>query len=245
MNRIIAMWSGPRNISTAMMRSWENRPDTTAWDEPLYACFLLQTGIDHPGREHVLEKHSHETCYESVVERLLADIQTPIFYQKHIAHHLLDDMDRSWMDDERVDHCFLIRDPREVILSLHKRFPGMELRDTGLPQQVEIFQRRLEVTGQTPPVIDARDVLEDPGGTLGALCDRLDIPFVDSMLSWPEGPRACDGAWADWWYDSVRASTEFAAWSPREGDVPDHLGPVHDACQALYEQLHVHRIRGT
>ncbi|MEE2907677.1 MAG: HAD family hydrolase [Planctomycetota bacterium] len=244
MTHIVAMWSGPRNISTAMMRSWENRPDTTAWDEPLYACFLVRTGIEHPGRAHILEQHAHEIDYDTVVARMLGDVNTPIFYQKHIAHHLLDDMDRSWMDDERVDHCFLVRDPREVILSLYKRFPEMTLRDMGLPQQVEIFERRLESTGQVPPVVDARDVLENPRRTLSALCDRLGVPFEDAMLAWPEGPRESDGAWADWWYDSVRDSTGFAAWQPREGEIPDHLLPVYAQCQELYDQLYAHRIEG-
>ena len=244
MSRVIAMWSGPRNISTAMLRSWENRPDTTAWDEPLYPCFLKRTGVEHPGRDHVLEQHAHEIDYDQVAERLLSDVETPIFYQKHIAHHLLDDMDRAWMDDGRVDHCFLIRNPREMMLSLYKRYPEMVLRDTGLPQQFEIFQRCLEADGECPPVIDAREVLEDPRRTLGALCDRLAIPFDEAMLSWPAGPRDCDGAWADWWYDSVRASTRFTSWEPREGQLPPHLDTVLAECELLYGQLHEHRIRG-
>ncbi|MBG83184.1 MAG: sulfotransferase family protein [Phycisphaerae bacterium] len=243
MSRIIAMWSGPRNISTAMMRSWENRPDTIVWDEPLYAAFLHRTGVDHPGRDVILKSHSNEIDYEAVASRLVDAQGSEIFYQKHIAHHLLEDMDRSWMDHPDVVHCFLIRDPREVILSLHHRFPEMTLRDTGLPQQLEIFLRRRDRSTEIPPVVDARDVLENPRGTLEALCGRLDIPFHDAMTSWPSGPRESDGAWADWWYDSVRASTGFAAWVPREGEVPDHLLPVLETCQSIYENLKQHRIR--
>lgn len=243
MSRIIAMWSGPRNISTAMMRSWENRADTIVWDEPLYASFLEKTGIDHPGRDVILESHADEIDYGSVSSRLIDARGSEIFYQKHIAHHLLEDMDRSWMDHPDVDHCFLIRDPREVILSLHRRFPEMSLRDTGLPQQMEIFLRRTELSSEVPPVIDARDVLEDPRGTLGALCGRLGIPFDEAMISWPAGARESDGAWSDWWYDSVRASTGFASWVPREGDVPEHLLPVLETCQSIYENLKRHRIR--
>lgn len=243
MGRIVAMWSGPRNISTAMMRSWENRSDTVVWDEPLYAAFLERTGVEHPGRDVVLESHASEIDYDSVSSRLTDARGSGILYQKHIAHHLLDDMDRSWMDHPAIDHCFLIREPREVILSLHRRFPEMVLRDTGLPQQLEIFRRRRERSSDVPPVIDARDVLENPRATLGALCDRLGVGFDEAMLAWPSGPRESDGAWADWWYDSVRASTGFAQWAPREGEVPDHLLPVLETCREIYEDLKSHRIR--
>ncbi|MCH2134307.1 MAG: hypothetical protein MK116_11200 [Phycisphaerales bacterium] len=241
MGRVIAMWSGPRNISTAMMRAWENRADTTVWDEPLYACYLDQTGLSHPGRDHVLQAHAHEIPYEAVATRLVQAPDSPVVYQKHMAHHLLPGMDRAWMDDATVTHAFLLRDPREMILSLHARYPEMGLADTGMPQQVEIFQRCREA-GETPPVVVARDVLENPRGTLASLCDVLQLDFDEAMLSWPSGSRDSDGAWADFWYDSVRASTGFETWRPREGELPTHLVEVHEECQALYDQLHVHRI---
>ena len=242
MGRIIAMWSGPRNISTAMMRAWENRTDTSVWDEPLYACFLDRTGLDHPGRERILADHAHERSYDAVVDRLVREPEEGIFYQKHIAHHLLEDMDQRWIDDARMTHCFLIRDPREVILSLHRRYPAMELRDTGFPQLLQLFRRQLDRRAGPPPVLDARDVLQDPGGMLEALCHRLEIPFEDRMISWPPGARESDGAWAPWWYDSVEASTGFSPWRPREGTLPRHLQTVLEHCRPMYEELKAHSI---
>ena len=170
MGRIIAMWSGPRNISTAMMRAWENRSDAVVWDEPLYPCYLARTRLEHPGRDQVLAAHADEVDYESVVPRLVSPPDSPVFYQKHMSHHLMDGMDRTWMDAPEIVHCFLLRDPREMILSLHARYPAMELEDTGLPQQVEIFNR-VRDRGIIPPVIDARDVLENPRETLSLLCE--------------------------------------------------------------------------
>ena len=242
MGRIIAMWSGPRNISTAMMRAWENRSDSVVWDEPLYPCYLDQTRLEHPGRDQVLAIHADEVDYASVAEKLVSESDSPVFYQKHMTHHLLDGMDRSWLDVPGIDHCFLLRDPREMILSLHARYPAMELADTGLPQQVEIFNR-VRARGDLPPVIDARDVLEDPRGTLELLCHTLEIPFEDSMLAWPAGVRDSDGAWADFWYDSVRRSTGFEQWRPREGDLSPRLREVHEQCKPLYDELHQHCLK--
>jgi hypothetical protein len=240
MSLTIAMWSGPRNISTAMMRAFENRTDTSVWDEPLYACFLERTHLPHPVREEVLQAHAHELDYESVVARILEPPTMPIFYQKHMAHHLLPEMDRGWLDAPGITHAFLIRDPREMILSLVQRFPQMGLDDTGLPQQSEIFHRLLDRQETPPIVLDARDVLESPREMLSLLCDRFGVEFDDAMLSWPAGPRGSDGAWADAWYESVRASTGFAAWSPREGELPSHLNEVHNRCRDLYDEMHSH-----
>ena len=242
MGLIISMWSGPRNISTALMRAWENRSDTEVWDEPLYPCYLSRTMLDHPGRDHVLSAHADEVDYDFVARRLVSGSASSVFYQKHMAHHLLDGMNREWMDDPAIVHCFLLREPREMILSLHARYPAMELEDTGLPQQVEIFNRVRE-RGIVPPVVDARDVLEDPEQTLGLLCKALGVPFEDSMLSWPAGPRESDGAWADFWYDSVRQSTGFEPWRPRDGELSPRLLKVYEQCRPLYDELHQYLLK--
>jgi len=236
----IAMWSGPRNISTAMMRSWGSRPDTFVCDEPLYAHYLRATGIEHPGAAEVIAHH--ESDWRVVVRDLTGPIPRgrAIWYQKHMAHHLLPEIDRGWLGE--MTNCFLVRDPREMLTSLVRVLPDPTLPETGLPQQVEIYRREAERTGSTPPVLDARDVLEDPRGVLGALCDRLGIAFDEAMLSWEPGPRETDGIWARHWYAAVEASTGFNAYAPKPDRIPDRLKTLHEACERLYAELYKDRI---
>lgn len=238
----IAMWSGPRNISTAMMRSWENRPDTVVIDEPFYAHYLAETGLDHPGRAKVLELH--ETDPGRIIRSLTGPVpgDPGIQYQKHMTHHMLPGLEREWM--QSVINCFLIRDPEEMLASLHVRTPNPSLEDTGLPGQVALFDAMCASTGEIPLVLDARDVLSDPRGVLTAFCQGLGVPFDDCMLSWPPGPRDSDGAWSPWWYDAVEASTGFKPWkSMDEPMAPELLGLLED-CRELYARLHEHRLTG-
>ena len=236
----LAMWSGPRNISTAMMRSWENRSDTFVVDEPFYSHYLLKTGLAHPGRELILEAHDSDP--DRVASGLVGPVPggAPIFYQKHMAHHMLPDMDRSWIAS--VTNAFLIRDPRSMVASLHARTPNPTLQDTGLPQQRALFDRVHAETGHVPPVLDAHDVLSDPRTTLGRLCDSIGVGFDESMLAWPPGPRDSDGAWSTWWYDSVNASSCFSPPRDTEADVPASLEPLVARCLEEYEHLHCHRL---
>ncbi|MCH7702338.1 MAG: HAD family hydrolase [Planctomycetes bacterium] len=235
------MWSGPRNISTAMLRSWGNRADTFVCDEPLYAHYLVQTGIEHPGRDEVIA--SHETEWRKAIEWLTGPIPEgkSIFYQKHMAHHLLPTIDRDWLNE--LTHCFLIRDPAEMLTSLIAKWPQPTLADTGLEQQVELVRYVERSTGRTPPIVDARDVLEDPRGMLGKLCDAIGVEFSDSMLSWPSGRRDTDGIWAKHWYANVEKSTGFQRYQPKDEPVPAAYRELLDECQRLYEQLYVLRIR--
>jgi len=232
----IAMWSGPRNISTAMMRSWENREDCVVCDEPLYAYFLKRTGLPHPGAAEVIE--AHESDWERVTQQLTGPIPegASIYYQKQMAHHLLPEIDRGWLD--ALTHVFLIRNPREMIASYLQRRDEIELEDTGLPQQLEIFERVLERSGELPPVIDSTDVLRDPRGMLGALCARLGLPFSDRMLEWPAGKRTTDGVWAKHWYDAVEASTAFQPYRPKEVVLDDEQERLAERCEPLYRKLH-------
>jgi len=236
----LAMWSGPRNISTAMMRSWGNRPDCIVCDEPLYAYYLKETGLPHPGAEEVIAHH--ETDWRKVVDWLtgpLPDGKT-IFYQKHMAHHLLPGVGREWL--HQLTNCFLIRDPREMITSLMKIIPKPTVLDTGLPQQVEIFEMVRKATGQTPPVLDSKDVLDDPRGMQTALCERLGIEFDERMLSWEPGLRETDGIWARHWYSQVETSTSFRPYRPKDDPVPPELEGVYRECLGYYETLAQHRI---
>jgi hypothetical protein len=242
MSRFIAMWSGPRNISTAMMRAWGNRPDTVVCDEPLYAHYLLTTGHrDHPGHDETVRQH--ETDWRKVVDVLTGPIPAgkDIFYQKHMAHHILPGMAVDWI--EKLTNCFLIREPRETLLSLVKFLPRPTLEETGLPQQVRLFDHLARRSGAEPVVLDARDVLTDPPAALAKLCDALHVPFHEAMLSWAPGPRATDGAWARYWYQDVYSTTTFQPYRPRHGSLPQSLEPLLEQCQRLYRRLYRHRLR--
>ena len=236
----IAMWSGPRNISTALMRSWGSRPDTFVCDEPLYAHYLLQTGIDHPGRDEVIA--SQDNDWRGVAEWLTGPVpgDKTIFYQKHMAHHLLPTIGRDWL--HKLTNVFLIRDPREMLTSLIKVTPNAGVDDTGLPQQWEMFTRLREETGNIPAVIDSRDVLEDPYGMLMTLCDAVGVPFMEEMLLWEPGPRDTDGVWAKYWYAAVESSIGFALYEPKPDQVPESHTDVLKQCEACFESLYQFRL---
>ncbi len=249
------MWSGPRNISTAMMRSWGSRADTFVCDEPFYAHYLKKTGKDHPGRDEIIAQH--ETDYAKVVALLTGPVpgERAIFYQKHMAHHILPGDNIGWIDSVR--NAFLIRDPHEMLTSLAKVIPAPSLEDTGLPQQVRLLgllagsggdkagdgNEGREPGRATPPILDARDVLEKPWPCLRALCERLEVPPNTSMLSWDSGPRETDGAWAKHWYHAVERSSEFAQYKPKHEPIPEELEPLYEECRPLYEQLFEKRLR--
>ena len=236
------MWSGPRNVSTAFMRAWENRPDTLVVDEPFYAHYLDVTGLDHPGRAEILAHH--ETDWRRVVESLLAPLPpgVEILYQKQMSHHLLPHMGREWLAS--MTHGFLIRDPAPMLASLEEKLGRFDLDATGLPQQVEIFDFVVQTTGRVPPVLDSADLLAAPEPMLHTLCAALGVPFTPRMLSWPAGRRASDGIWARHWYERVERSTGF---EPAEAaDLPrltGRLAELQARCRPLYEKLRAHRLR--
>jgi len=236
----IAMWSGPRNISTALMRSFGNRTDTMVCDEPLYAFYLARVAVDHPGRDEIVARG--ETDWRKVVAFLTGPVPSgaPVFYQKHMAHHLLPEVGREWLRE--LQHAFLIRDPREMLLSLSRVTPEPTLLDTGLPQQLELFREVQRRTGRPPPVVDAQDVLQDPAAVLRALCTALDLEYTPAMLRWEPGLRATDGIWAPHWYAEVARSTGFERWRPRAGELPSALTRVHEQCPEPYRSPHEHRL---
>jgi len=237
----VAMWSGPRNISTAMMRAWENRGDTAVWDEPLYAFYLYRTRLDHPGAEEVIA--AGDTQWRRVVAAVTGPVpgDKSIYFQKHMTHHLLDEVDRDWL--AQLHNCFLIRDPREVIASYARTRPALNVRDVGVLQLAEIFAHVRATAGATPLVLDSRDVLEDPRAMLTALCEALDVPFSERMLWWPPGPRGSDGVWARHWYDAVRASSGFSAYVPKAHTLPRALEPLAEECAPHYRSLYEQRLR--
>lgn len=236
----IAMWSGPRNISTALMRAWENRADTVVVDEPFYAYYLQRTSADHPGADEVIA--SGETDSRKVVAQLLGPVSSDagVFYQKQMTHHLLPEIDRAWM--RSVTNCFLIRDPAEVIASYLKKNHEPELADVGFVQQEEIFEFVRREIAAAPPVIDARDVRENPARTLRLLCEAVGVPFSAAMLAWPPGPRATDGVWAKHWYAEVENSTSFRPPRAQPIGIPERLRSVHERSREIYERMHAHRL---
>ena len=233
----IAAWSGPRNISTAMMRSWENRPDTKVCDEPFYAHYLKSTGLDHPSRDEVLAHH--ESDWVKVASELIGPCSHPVYYQKQMSHHLLPEISREWLSE--VTNIFLIRHPREMMTSLMKQIPEPAIEETGLPQQLELFES-LHAQGESPIVLDSKDILQEPRFMLSTLCEKLGIPFYEEMLSWPPGKRSTDGIWAPHWYASVEASTGFAKWKQKEEKVPAELESLCLECEDIYGQLASHKM---
>jgi len=237
----IAMWSGPRNLSTAMMRAWENRGDCAVSDEPFYAHYLAETGLDHPAREAVIA--AGETDWRKVARALEGPIPQgrPLWYQKHMCHHMLDHIEHGWMDGLR--HAFLIRDPAEVVASYLKSRTTVTADDVGLAQEVRLFDEVCDRFGVAPPVIDTDEFLLDPEAGLRALCSSFGIPFVAGMLQWPSGPRDSDGNWAPHWYAAVWNSTGFEPPQPRDIRLDADAARVVDACRPLYEKLQRHRLR--
>ncbi|WP_231697293.1 HAD family hydrolase [Arenimonas sp.] len=237
----IAMWSGPRNISTAMMRAWENRPDCAVSDEPLYAAYLAMTGADHPGRDEVIA--AGETDWRKVADALLGPVPggRPVWYQKHMSHHLLPGMDRGWIHG--LHNVFLVRDPAEVVASYLRSRATVEPADIGLLQQGELFDELAEASGRAPTVIDAGDFLAAPEAHLRALCAELGLAFTERMLHWPAGPRDSDGVWAPHWYEAVWRSTGFEAPAPKAVALDARGQAVAEACRPVYERLRAHRMR--
>jgi hypothetical protein len=230
----IAMWSGPRNLSTALLRSFGARTDTVVVDEPLYAHYLAVTGLDHPGRDEVMA--GQPTRWQDVAGQLTGPVPDGcrVYYQKHMTHHLLPDIGRDWIG--RFANAYLIRDPAHVATSYAKVRNAPTLADLGYVQQAEIFRL------YGGPVVDAADLLRDPPGVLDRLCAALGIPFDPAMLSWPPGRRPTDGVWAPYWYAAVEASTGFAPYDPKPAAVPAHLQSLVEEARPHYEALAQHRI---
>ncbi len=238
----IAMWSGPRNISTAMMRSFEARGDCAVTDEPFYAAYLDRTGLDHPMREEIIASQSRDSYEVASTLRGPVPGGKAIWYQKHMTLHMLKEFDRSWFSEVR--HAFLIREPLAVLASYAEKRTEVTLEDIGFVQQRELFETVAAQCGTAPPVMDAADILANPERALLVLCNALGIDFTPAMLRWPAGRRASDGVWAPAWYQSVERSTGFGPPQARNRrPLTTHLQSLADQAQPHYEALWKLRLR--
>ena len=238
----IAMWSGPRNISTAMMRSFASRSDCAVIDEPFYAAFLALSGLAHPMRQRILA--SHESDWRAAADELTGPGPggRRVFYQKHMTHHMLPRIGRDWMRHCR--HAFLIRHPARVLTSYARKRDAVTFADIGFAEQWELFQTARDLRGETPPVVDADRLLADPPAVLHRLCVALGLAFDERMLSWAPGLRATDGVWAPHWYDAVASSSGFEAASPAPILTTPALQAIEAEAMPIYNRLAAHALTG-
>ncbi len=234
----IAMWSGPRNISTAMMYSFGNRDDCQAWDEPFYAAYLKSTGLNHPMRAEILD--AGEQDWRKVAETCTTPAAKPIFYQKHMTHHMLKTIDRSFIN--KLANAFLIRSPEKVLASYAKKHDEVTLHAIGFVEQAEIFDLVADHLGHAPPVIDADLHLSNPRASLQQLCAALGIQSQDAMLHWTKGPKPCDGAWAPHWYNAAWESEGFGPPAKDKAALPADLQRLADQARPYYEKLRAHAL---
>ncbi|MEQ9315940.1 MAG: HAD family hydrolase [Henriciella sp.] len=237
----IAMWSGPRNLSTTMMRSFGARPDTACVDEPFYAAYLVASGLTHPMQEEILASQPHDGA--EVARQLLGPVPggKSIFYQKHMTHHMDPAIPRDWMSE--VTNVFLIRHPTRVLASYARKMERVDLDVIGIPQQAELFDRVCQIRGEAPPVVDSDDILADPSGMLRALCSAIGIPYTDAMLSWQAGRKPEDGAWAPHWYDAVWQSTGFGEPRAHILGLPSELMDLAEEALPSHEAIATHRLK--
>jgi len=239
-SKIIAMWSGPRNLSTALMRSFAQRDDAQVWDEPFYAAYLAATGLDHPMRAEILAagivdpKEAARRCIACPAEKA-------VFYQKHMTHHMLEGFPLDWMD--HATNAFLIRAPERVLASYVRKREAVTAGEIGYRHQRELFERVADKSGSEPAVIDSDDIRQKPERALRSLCRALEIPFDPAMLSWPAGPHSSDGVWAPHWYDAIWKSTGFAPPDTKLPKLPADLAAIADEVRNDYELVAQHRLR--
>ena len=235
----INLWSGPRNISTALMYSFAQRKDMTVYDEPLYAHYLSKTPAKnyHPGAEEILQ--TMENNGNKVVEMILGAHPTPIAFFKHMTHHLVS-LDWSFMKESI--NIILTRDPVEMLPSYINQVAEPQLHDVGYKIHLEVVDY-LKGINQPIIVLDSKEVLLNPKKVLEELCSKINIPFYESMLSWPKGARREDGVWAKRWYHNVHQSTGFAKYTPKTAAFPEQLKPLLEICKPYYNELHAIAIK--
>ena len=237
--RRIAMWSGPRNLSTAMMRAFSSRSDCAVSDEPFYAAYLARSGVVHPMQDEVLASQPQDP--HQVAADMLGPVPAgkPVWYQKHMAHHMIGGFPLDWMDG--VTNVFLLRSPERVLASYAQKREDVTLRDIGFAEQAALFDRVADRLGRAPPVVDSEDVRRNPRRALSALCAAIDLPFDEAMLSWPKGQHPDDGVWAPHWYGAIFDSTGFAPPDEKMVVLPDHLRVIAEEARGFYAKMAAHK----
>jgi hypothetical protein len=240
MTRRIAMWSGPRNLSTAMMRSFGARADCAVSDEPFYAAYLRATGLEHPMRDEVMASQPQDAG--QVAKDMLGPVPggKPVWYQKHMSHHMIDGFPLDWLDD--VTNVFLLRSPERVLASYAQKRESVTLADVGFEGQAMLFERVADRLGRAPVVVEAEDIRRDPRRTLSALCAAIELPFDAAMLSWAPGQHADDGVWAPHWYGAIFNSTGFAPPDARDPELPEHLRAIAAEARPFFERMRAFKI---
>jgi len=231
----IAMWSGPRNLSTALMYAFASRPDCAVWDEPFYAAYLAATGIDHPMSAEVIAAGEPDPARVAALCTGPNPGGKAHWYQKHMTLHMVPAFDRGFL--KGLTNAFLIRHPARVIASYAKKREAPTLADVGFLQQAQLFDQVADMTGTAPPVIAAESIRTNPRAALTRLCAALDLPFTDAMLSWPAGPKPHDGVWAPHWYNAVHKSTGFEDPEGPLPDLPADYQRLADQALPAYERL--------
>lgn len=232
----IYMWSGPRNLSTALMRSFENREDTKVWDEPFYAYYLKETKKNHPLANEIINKY--ETNLEKIIDLVTAE-KDFIYFQKHMSHHIIKKIPINWIT--KGINCFLIRHPKEVLLSYIQKNDLIDSNDLGYPAQLRLFNY-IKTSNKKILVIDAKDLSEKPEIILKKICKKINIPFTEKMLNWPKGRRDSDGIWEKIWYKNVKSSTSFNKILNKEYEIPKKYNHIYNECLKIYDQLKIYNI---
>ena len=227
------MWSGPRNLSTALMRSFENREDTKVWDEPFYAYYLKETKKNHPLANEIINKY--ETNLEKIIDLVTAE-KDFIYFQKHMSHHIIKKIPINWIT--KGINCFLIRHPKEVLLSYIQKNDLIDSNDLGYPAQLRLFNY-IKISNKKILVIDAKDLSEKPEIILKKICKKINIPFTEKMLNWPKGRRDSDGIWEKIWYKNVKSSTSFNKILNKEYEIPKKYNHIYNECLRIYDQLKI------
>jgi len=214
------------------MYSFAQRTDIRVVDEPLYGHYLRVTDADHPGRDDIIAAMNCDG--DAVMRDFLEQPEGPArLFLKHMAHHLVD-IDHAFL--RYTSNVFLVRDPHEMLPSLTVQLPHAGLADTGLEQQWRLY-RELCDAGQSPAILDSRELLLDPAVVLTQLCNHLSLSFDAGMLRWDAGPIPEDGVWAPHWYHAVHKSTGFAPYKAKK-DFPQHLEGLLVECVPWYEKLY-------
>jgi len=232
----IALWSGPRNVSTALMYSFANRGDVKVYDEPFFGYFLKHTGVWRPSRDEVLAQM--EPDFDKVLEGVLKESKSKRLFLKNMANHL---EGQEMASLKHYDNVILTRKPDSVIASFTRQIEQPTALDLCYAHQLQIIEY-LEQEGIPYLIVDSDDLRKSPVLELKRLSEFADLPFTDNMLRWPAGARPEDGVWAKYWYHNVHKSIGFMPFEDKQYAIPEHLQPLYETVYSQYQQIKAHQV---